>query len=746
MSNQRLALLFSVVSAALFVSVQFREYGVDSPSAVSLFLLLALAFWFVSNSTPWLTVALSILALALAPNLATSALSVLAVGLLLFSPRGEEWNRIVNSMTLLVASMAVLIGSDFKYSMACSLFMSGILLSGVVNAVRSRKYFPVVSRVLRIVTALVSVLVVGLLLALLGSFNSLKEGKQSADAAMAALRAGDFDSAIRHVNDSKAKLDDADSWLRSPLSWGSRFIPFVGPNRDAIATIVSSTSDSLGVLGTELRSINLDSLQIVEGRLDLEAVAALRNPLLIATDELRSLSKEIERENGSWILPRLKDFVDELSGKLEDQILQGEKAIKAVELAPNLFGEDEPRVYFVALTTPSESRGLGGFMGSWLELRIDDGHLEVSDYGRSTDLNEAGAAVKKVSGPDDWLSRYGDFGFTTGKDGGISATAWQNITLSPYFDSTGRVISELYPQSGGQELDGVFAIDVKTISALLEFAGPVEIDGLATPLTSENAEEFLLIDQYRRFSGETRVDLLETVAKTAVDQILGGELPAPNVIANRLGPLVSEGRISGYSSIPSVQDFFRAIGMAGANSCVGVDDCFMITADNASGNKIDYFLMLDSNLKFDFDPDFGTVTLNLRLRVMNEAPSSGEPSYVIGNMVGLPDGYNRTLISIHSSLFLSPSESVDADGWGVMQEKGLNVYSSYLDVPPGTTRELNLVFRGKLSESEFYSLRTRIPPAANDWSMAIGQADETDLHDTFKFESPGTRVVEMLID
>ena len=148
-------------------------------------------------------------------------------------------------------------------------------------------------------------------------------------------------------------------------------------------------------------------------------------------------------------------------------------------------------------------------MGNWIELSIDNGHIGVDEYGRTADLNAAGDRPRKITGPADWVERYGDFRFTNALGGNVGKSAWQNITMSPHFPSTVQVISELYPQSGRKNLDGVFAMDVETVSALLEFAGPVAVTGRDEPLTFENAVEFLLHDQYIDFAGNDRIDLLE---------------------------------------------------------------------------------------------------------------------------------------------------------------------------------------------------------------------------------------------
>ena len=50
--------------------------------------------------------------------------------------------------------------------------------------------------------------------------------------------------------------------------------------------------------------------------------------------------------------------------------------VRAAEIAPPLLGMDEPRRYFVAILNPNESRGIGGFLGTWAIMTADSGRLD----------------------------------------------------------------------------------------------------------------------------------------------------------------------------------------------------------------------------------------------------------------------------------------------------------------------------------------------------------------------------------
>ena len=68
--------------------------------------------------------------------------------------------------------------------------------------------------------------------------------------------------------------------------------------------------------------------------------------------------------------------------------------------------------------------------------------------------------------------------------------------MSPDIATTGRAIADLYPQSGGGQLDGAFIMDVYTLARFLEFTGPIQVPDSDQLLTADTAADFLLNDQY----------------------------------------------------------------------------------------------------------------------------------------------------------------------------------------------------------------------------------------------------------
>ncbi len=136
---------------------------------------------------------------------------------------------------------------------------------------------------------------------------------------------------------------------------------------------------------------------------------------------------------------------------------RGDDALDILRAVPALLGADEPRTYFLAFTTPSEVRGLGGFMGLYAEITADDGRIEMSKFSRAEVLRDetleaSGRDVRSSTGPEEWLDRYSRFGFAgPSSPPETPVGTWLNVTMSPDPRATSEVIAQLYPHSGGRD-------------------------------------------------------------------------------------------------------------------------------------------------------------------------------------------------------------------------------------------------------------------------------------------------------
>jgi hypothetical protein len=154
-------------------------------------------------------------------------------------------------------------------------------------------------------------------------------------------------------------------------------------------------------------------------------------------------------------------------------------------------------------------------------------------------------------------------------------------------------------------------------------------------VTADTAAEFLLHDQYDIAEKFERVDALEEFSTAVVDRLLGAPLPSPIDLIDALGPMVDQGRLTGWAARGSEQDLFARIGLSGTLPAPDGDG-LAITFNNAAGSKIDYFLAAEASYTVTADAATNTAAAQLVVSLTNTAPSAGEPDYVIGNLIGLP--------------------------------------------------------------------------------------------------------------
>src|SRR5690606_23464155 len=377
---------------------------------------------------------------------------------------------------------------------------------------------------------------------------------------------------------------------------------------------------------------------------------------------------------------------------------------------------------------PREARGGTGLVGNFAELMAVDGEVDMTRFGRAAELEQGGTPgpQRTISEPRDYLERWARF---------EPAGTWRNVTISPNFPSDGRVMGDLYPQSGGRPVDGVIAVDPVGLAALLRFTGPIEVAGVPGPLTADDAAGFLLRDQYVVLDDtEQRIDALEALAETAFERLTTGDLPGPRRVADVLGPVVEGGHIQAYAVDEDQQRFFERLGLDGGLP-PAEGDSLGVVVNNAVGNKVDLFLQRDVRYEVAWDPATGALEATATVTLTNDAPAAGLPDYVIGSALPPgerpPTGTNRTYLSIYSPWEL---EGARLDGEPVelerQREAGRYTYSLFVDVPPeGGTRTVELDLVGALPVGAGYELDVVAQPLVRPdrWSLVVEVAGDGEI-------------------
>jgi hypothetical protein len=371
-----------------------------------------------------------------------------------------------------------------------------------------------------------------------------------------------------------------------------------------------------------------------------------------------------------------------------------------------MLGADTPQHYLVLFGSPAETRELGGFVGNFAEVTADKGKLSLTRSGRSLELSDPKGKEGRTLTPGEYVQPFLPYRPTQ---------FFGNVSASASFPDVANVVEQLYPQAGGPQLDGVFYMDPYALAQLLELTGPVTLKNSRTKLTSKNAAQTLLVDQYVEIPAKgERVDFLDEVTRVTFERLTSGDLPKPVRVADVMNPMVEQGRFFGQSSHPQIEALFQRLAFDGSIPSRNGGDYLAVTQSNENPSKIDAYLQRDVTYDATYFPDTGQVDGVVRIKLTNSAPGAELPEDVIGNANGQPPGTNHRFLTVYSPLGATGATvNGAAAGVGSMQRFGLFAYTVVVDVPPKGTVTVELRLAGILSRSRQYQLTLVRQPTVN---------------------------------
>lgn len=696
--DERVALGIAVVGGLLAATAGAKPTGSATIDALLVTLSVAAVVWASASAPWWAPASASGLGAVIAfdPIVALVGAAGFVAGLVIGVRRRDQ-----SAMRAIVGAIAlnVLIRSELEGFLGLSALI-GISASIALFVLGVRRRPSVVRRWAWNGVAATGAFTVVALAALAVSATSTRpditNGARIAKEAIATLNDGDYATAADQFADASNSFRAADQRLGGLLAAPSRLVPGVAQNATAAAHLSAAAAAGTADAAAALRAIDPASLTVVDGTIDLEAIEAIEAPLLqvqSALEELRLLTDEVD---SPWLLDAIQTELADLDERLDQNEPRLDNAIAAVRLAPQMLGEDGERRYLILFTTPAEARGLGGFIGNFAEITVADGRIEVSRFGRTGELNAAASDNRASCDacPAEFLARYGRFGFDIGPGATVGTGAWSNLPVAAHYPYVAETAAVLYPQSGGEALDGVAVMDPYVLQALMGYTGPIDVPELGVTVQPSQAAQFILRDQYVLGEDtEVRVEALDTLGQALIEGLLTGSLPEPSVIARDLGPLIEERRLLLWTGDTDEQELLERTGLLGSMPTLGDDGGFSVSVTNAGESKIDVFLDRDVDVRVETADD-GTRRLVADVTLANTAPASGLPAYVIGNNYGLPPGTSRMFLT-----FYGPSGLLEATRNGVQMgvapqtEAGWFGYGLNEGIGPGESVDYRLEFQ-----------------------------------------------------
>jgi len=401
----------------------------------------------------------------------------------------------------------------------------------------------------------------------------------------------------------------------------------------------------LPVLGRQLRSAEalLDtSARLADATADAElgagaAMAGLKTPGASRLEALRRLSgtvRDLEQVVATADLGPRDGLVAELDvarGRALDTLTKVggrlRTAAETLEIGTEVLAG--PSRYLLVLANNAEMRagsgtylGIGVLSASEGQLKLD-GTDSVGGFKVPPGIVEPEADVAARWG---WLRPTDHF---------------QSLMLSPRFEASAPSAARMWELAGQAPVDGVIAVDVGAVVALMGSVGPIEVDGVT--LTAASAQEELLHGQYLRFPDKTdRRDSLQVIVGEIFGRLTSGALDLPTV-AEGLAHAVRGRHLMAWSRRAPDQALWDRTGAHGRLT----DASLLVSSINVGSNKLDPNLKVEAQFSNAPSPEPNATDHELRITLTNSSRSS-DPTYVTGpNLDYLKNGEYFGILSVN---------------------------------------------------------------------------------------------------
>ena len=538
------------------------------------------------------------------------------------------------------------------------------------------------------------------------------------------------------VREARGHLEAAERILGGPPAAFLRLIPVARPNLQAVDAVVDAgipvMNDAIALI--DAREALGDQELVSNGRVRLEVLEELREPLRQQLKSLMTLESQLVSHRSGWLLPPLWDVVDDFARRTSELRSSTERATRALEIAPSLLGADGPRTYLVLLLNNAELRGAGGILSAVGTVGAWNGRLELGEFLYHGDL--ATDDPEPVQAPADLERRFGRYRANT--------TRVVNATASADVPEVATVAARLLKKLGGVETDGVLVMDPRGIAALLPPDSGIAAGGTNADLTRDNLADFILSDSYEALGGADpgRRSAILSVGRDAFEAILEGNSPSSGVLDSAATALAG-GHIRFVSLDAAEQEVLDQLEVTGDLSTDSVDS-LLVTVQNLGADKLDYWVRRHiSHTCTLIESELAHCESVVRLtngtpRGLNEyvtqinnrvKRSHGYGTYLGYLEVYVPETAQITSVSLDDEVATFYPESED-------RRKSLGMYFS---TPRSERTTARVSYDLKLPTSG-YSLEITPQPLAFDATVEVAITGPSDWY----FSGPGTQVGERI--
>lgn len=460
--------------------------------------------------------------------------------------------------------------------------------------------------------------------------------------------------------------------------------------QDVLATATGADEIVTGADGSgEVRPYA--ELSDEEKRLLLTGLASSLPELRDMQVRLRLAQADLERLQEYDLTPALENALAPLHKLIPDLLTSIDVLVPFAAIAPQYGGLNADKQFLVLFLNNMELRPGGGFIGVYGLMVMRDGQIANMVTGDSYSIDAF------VQGHDDYhvnppppLVSY------------LTQPVWyfRDAAWSPDFEHTARDAVQLMRQEvayGGQpvpEIHGVVGITPTFIARLLDFTGPITVEGQT--FTSTNVGDLLEYQVEQGFNDqgiplEQRKEIVSTLTEEMVDKLLAMPPSSWPSLFRTLHAGFDEKEFALMSYDDKTQAALTDNGWAGVLNPAGSDDIFMLVDANLAALKtdpvvereIDYSLkkvgshyQATATITYQHEGSFNWKTTRYRTYARVYAPLG---SRLVASQGSLKDDKTR-------------NPGLAAGTVDVADEFGMTSFGAFIAIEPGQTGTLSFTY------------------------------------------------------
>ncbi len=332
--------------------------------------------------------------------------------------------------------------------------------------------------------------------------------------------------------------------------------------------------------------------------------------------------------------------------------------------------DDQERVFFILFQNNMELRPGGGYIGSFGILKIKNGavtRLETHDLsnfdGRIPDGIVPPYPIKETLNVSSWKLRDSNF--------------------SPDFSVNAKKAEEFYKiGQGGENFDGIIAVNASVLSSFLKVTGPIEVPGFPGTYESENAVVDLehQVEQGAYEQGFKRGDrkaVLNLLGEAIIKKVSSFSLTDKARLAGIILEDLKNKNIQLYFKDPKMQKQALAAGWAGLVDQEWTNDYLMVVDSNMGALKSDRVIKRSLDYKVDFSQEVPVAVLKITYEHTAKEKNWMTKDYLTFLRVYAPEGS-----------WLTSQTNVDKPVYG--KELGKKYFGFLMGLSLGQTKTVEL--------------------------------------------------------